>query len=150
MSVNREVNQDSSSPETNENATISDMGDQGRGARDGDVLQELLGRNGRRPADLQRALGRSRQQIYNYLKFDKFSPEIRDIVRRGLESLGIDSTPLAETTADAITDPTELRHLLNGIPDDALPNLRRMLEIRDRVTRVALMALIEDRIERSR
>lgn len=117
--------------------------------RDGDRLRAVLEKHGKKPADLERALGKSRQMVHVYMTAPQFSAHMRETIRRGLDKMQIDPGELADDPT-AITDPDELRRMLDRVPHDALPDLKRMLEIQDRATRMGLLALIADRIERKR
>src|SRR5579872_2284830 len=117
--------------------------------RDGDRLRAILEKHGKKPGDLERAIGKSRQMVHVYMTAPNFSAHMRDTLRKGLPKLGIDSGELADDPT-AITDPDELRRLLERIPQEALPDLKRMLELQDRSTRMGLLALISDRIERKK
>lgn len=123
-------------------ATLDDM-------NDGERLRALLDKHGKKNSDLERVLGKSRQMVHIYLKTPRYSSHMRDTIRRGLEKLGIDAGELTDDPT-AITDPAELRRLLDRIPHDALRDVKRMLEIQDRATRMGLVALIDDRIERKK
>lgn len=115
---------------------------------DGEQLRELLTKHGKRPKDLETAMGKSRQMLHRYFSMPKFTPNIRQKIQEGLELLQIDATILDEAPG-SIMDPDELRGLLNRIPPEALRDLKRMLEC-DRAAKVALIALISDRLERKR
>lgn len=117
--------------------------------RDGERLRAILEKHGKKPGDLEKALGKSRQMVHVYLSTHPFTAHMRATLRRGLDKLGIDPGELADDPT-AITDPDELRKLLEKIPPEALPDLKRMLELQDRSTRMGLLALITDRIERKR
>lgn len=114
---------------------------------DGERLRALLDRHGLKPGDLQRVVGKSRQMVHIYLTTPRFTPNMREMIREGLSKLKIDPSEFVDDPL-AIADAGELRRLLERIPSDALPDLKRMLEIQDRATRIGLIALIEDRIER--
>lgn len=117
--------------------------------RDGDRLRGVLEKHGKKPSDLEKALGKSRQMVHVYMTAPHFSAHMRDTIRRGLDKLQIDPGELADDPT-AITDPDELRRMLDRIPHDALADLKRMLEIQDRATRMGLLALIGDRLDRKR
>jgi hypothetical protein len=117
--------------------------------RDGDRLRAVLERHGKKAVDLEKALGKTRQMVNVYLNTTKFTAHNRDTIRKGLDKMGIDPAELADDPT-AITDPMELRRLLEQIPFEALPDVKRMLEIQDRSTKAAIIAMIIDRIESRR
>lgn len=116
---------------------------------DGERLKRLLTEHGKEPKDLEESTGKSRQMIDKYLKVEKMKPGMRRTVCEGLKHLGIDPELFAHPTSEPslLSDPAELRSMLNGIPNAALHNLRRML-LEDQKTRNAIVALIDDRLER--
>lgn len=128
--------------ESDDSGTVSQM-------RDGERLRAILTKYGKTPKQLEDALGKSRAMVHRYLTMASFSPTVRERLKEGLQALQIDAEELGGTHL-AIVDPSELRGLLDGIPDECLPNVKRMMELTDRATRIGLIALIEDRIERSR
>lgn len=115
---------------------------------DGEQLRELLGKHGKRPKDLETVMGKSRQMLHRYFSMPRFTANIRQKIQEGLEALQIDASVLEEAPG-SILDPDELRRLLDKIPPDALRDVKRMLEC-DRAAKVALIALISDRLERRR
>lgn len=134
----------------NSNATRADGhgGTKIEGMNDGERLKELLERNGKQPRDLQRAMGISRQMIHRYLSMPKIRSSTKEKIIAALDDMKIDPSELTESP-DTIMDPDEVRALLAHIPHEALRDLKRMLQS-DKATRVALLALITDRIERKR
>lgn len=118
------------------------------GMKDGERLRALLKDNRKTVEELANKTGKSKQMIYKYQELERFSPTVAEIVIDGLNKLGIEAIGLW-SKPNLITDPSELRALLDGIPNDALRNVKKMLDA-DPVTRVALHALIDDRLERKR
>lgn len=118
------------------------------GMRDGERLRQLLKDNRKTVEELADALGKSKQMVYKYQGLERFSPTVAEMVIEGLNKLGIAAVGLW-AKPNLITDPAELRSLLDGIPADALRNVKKMLDA-DPVTKVALHALIDDRLDRRR
>lgn len=116
------------------------------GMRDGERLRQLLKDNRKSVEELADALGKSKQMVYKYQGLERFSPTVAEMVITGLNKLGITAVGLW-SKPNLITDPIELRALLEGIPHDALRNVKKMLDA-DPVTRVALHAIIDERLDR--
>lgn len=116
----------------------------------GKELKRLLEENRRTPGDLADAIDRSRAQIYNYFKEARFRIDVYEAIAPVLRHWKIDPTSLSPVPTGTVTvdDPSELRALLNGIPIEALPNVRRII-LADHPTKIALLALIEDRLDKS-
>jgi transcriptional regulator with XRE-family HTH domain len=115
---------------------------------DGERLRVLLKDNRKTVEDLAVALDKSKQLVYKYQKMNRFSPTVVEMMERGLQKLGIETLG-AWGKPNAITDPDELRGLLEGIPRDALPRIKRMLDL-DQNTKLFVKALIDDRLDRHR
>lgn len=115
---------------------------------EGQLLKDLLERSGKQPRDLERALGISRQMVNRYFRMSKLRGKTREKILEALDGLGIDTTDL-EGSPGNIMDPDAVRALLAHISGDALKDVRTMLSS-PKETRVALLALISDRIERKR
>lgn len=116
---------------------------------DGERLRTALEDAGKKAADLQLATGKSRAMVYQYLGMESFSDEVRGILRRALEKMGLDPSVVEEQRPGEITDPDELRRLLSGIPDSVLPAVKRIMKA-SRIEKLTLEAIINDRIERRR
>jgi transcriptional regulator with XRE-family HTH domain len=115
---------------------------------DGERLRVLLKDNRKTVEDLAVALDKSKQLVYKYQKMNRFSPTVVEMMERGLQKLGVETLG-AWGKPNAITDPDELRGLLEGIPRDALPRIKRMLDL-DPNTKLFVKALIDDRLDRHR
>lgn len=116
--------------------------------KDGETLKRLMVDAGKKEADLRRVSGLSRARVYQWYNEEKFSPNVRKLVLDALRELNIDSTALQEErVANEITDPDELRQLLDGIPVEALHRVRRIMEA-NRAERLAIGAIISERLAR--
>jgi hypothetical protein len=115
--------------------------------KDGARLRKALDDHGKGWTDLRDAAGKSKAMVYQYFGMERFSDEVRGVLRRALEKMGIDPSSIEEHREGEITDPDELRRLLSGIPDSQLPAVKRIMKA-TRVERLTLEALINDRIER--
>lgn len=115
---------------------------------DGERLRVVLKDNRKTVEDLALALGKSKQLVYKYQKMTRFSPTVIEMMTKGLEQLGIDTLSIWGKP-NTITDPGELRGLLDGIPHAALPRIKRMLDL-DPNTKLFVKALIDDRLDRNR
>ena|SRR5574337_49825 len=116
--------------------------------KDGERLRQLLKDHRKSVEELADALGKSKQMVYKYQVLDRFSPTVSTMIVEGLEKLGVPAVGLW-SRPNLITDPAELRALLEGMPADTLRNVKKMLDA-DPVTKVALHALIDDRLERKK
>lgn len=114
---------------------------------DGARLKKALEDHRKKWTDLRDASGKSKAMVYQYFAMERFSDEVRGVLRRALEKLAIDPSVIEERREGEITNPEDLRRLLSGIPDSALPAVRRMMKA-SMMERLALEALINDRIER--
>jgi transcriptional regulator with XRE-family HTH domain len=92
-------------------------------------------------------LGRSRAMIYNYFEMERFTLTLYEEIAAVLRKYNVDPSPLNPSGGISYDDPAELRELLRGIDDACLPNVRKMLTA-DHATKIALLALVDDRIER--
>lgn len=118
------------------------------GMKDGERLRQLLKDNRKSVEELADAMEKSPKMIYKYQHMDRFSPTVAEMVINGLGKLQIAAIGIW-AKPNLITDPGELRALLDNIPAEALPNVKRILDA-DPVTKVALHALIDDRLERKK
>jgi hypothetical protein len=117
---------------------------------DGDILKKMITGAGKREIDLRVAAGLSRARVYQLFKEERFSPNVRALVLEALRKLRIDPTGLGTPTDPGeITDPDKLRQLLDGIPVEALEQVKRIMEA-TRGERLALGAIINERLSRRR
>lgn len=111
----------------------------------GERLKSLIEESRHTKDEFAAAVARSRAQVYNWFKEERFTLELYETIAPVLTEWGMDPAPLNPRSEITVDSPSELRALLDGIPAVCLENVRTMI-LAGYATKIGLLALIEEKL----